>query len=500
MNRLYYGDNLDILKNHIEDESVDLIYIDPPFNSKRNYNIIYDGSTAQAEAFKDTWSLKGWQDEKRIIFLDEAQRYTSLHRAIEALEKMLINNNPSLFGYLVNMAVRIVELKRVLKSTGSFFLHCDPTASHYLKILLDEIFGRQSFKNEIVWCYSSPSNTKKCFPHKHDVIFFYAKSKFSHFYADSVRVPYAKSLRAAKSRTGIFAKKYYDNIDQKIQAYDEKGKIVEDWWTDISPVGRTKEVLHFETQKPEQLLERIIISTTKEGDVILDAFCGCGTTIVTAQKLNRSWIGIDITFLSIDLIRQRLIDSFYLDTLGLDEKQAKKRFDKEVCIFGIPRDIEGAGQLATQTKGDRVRKEFEKWAIFSVGGVFTERKGADQGFDGYFYIQEPDSKGIIRKVKCLIQVKSGTVGVGYIREFSSILDREGSPIGIFITLENPTTGMITEVARMPKYESGVGKALNRIYIVTAQNILDDELPHLPITRATKQARFIHPENEQNSIL
>ena len=490
MNKLYYGDNFDILRNHIEDNSVDLIYIDPPFNSKRNYNIIYDGASAQAEVFKDTWSLRSWQDEKRLIFFDEAQRYSRIHNIIDALEKLLINSNPSLFGYLVNMAIRIVELHKVLKDTGSFYLHCDHVVSHYLKLILDEVFGSKNFRNEIIWCYTSGGVSRKYFGRKHDTILFYSKTAdyfFSPIYRDYSEKTLKRGLTQVKG-------KYYD------KGLRREGAIMQDWWT-IQPIlsPTAKERLGFPTQKPEALLERIINAGSNEGDIVLDAFCGCGTTVAVAQRLKRRWIGIDITFLSIDLIRQRLLDEFYRGALGLNEIEAKEKFNEDVTIFGIPRDLEGAKQLAAQTKGDRVRKEFEKWAIFSVGGVYFEKKGADTGIDGYFYIQDVDENRKLKKLKCLIQVKSGKVGVKDIRDFSHTLGRESAPVGIFITLESPTKPMLDEIEKMPQYTTQLGKTLQRIYIVTIQDIIDDNLPDLPIQRATKRAQRAKMENNQNSI-
>ncbi|MCF7810097.1 restriction endonuclease [bacterium] len=490
MNELFYGDNLDILRDHIDDKCVDMIYIDPPFNSKKDYNIIYDGASAQAEVFKDTWSLSGWQMEKKMIFFDDAQRYQKIHNIISVFEKLLINTSPSLFAYLVHMSIRIVELHRVLKPTGTLFLHCDPTASHYLKIILDEVFGRNNFLNEIVWCYTSGGVSSRYFGRKHDVILFYAKSnkyKFNTQYREYSKKTKQRGLTKVKG-------KYFAS------GLREEGAVLQDWWT-IQPVlsPTAKERLHYPTQKPEMLLEQIIRAGSNENDVVLDAFCGCGTTVAVAQQLKRKWIGIDITFLSIDLIRQRLLDSFYRDIQGLNEKKAKSQFDKDVKIFGIPRDIEGARQLATKTKGDRIRKEFEKWAIFSIGGVFTEKKGADQGFDGYFYLQDLNKKKNLYNIKCLIQVKSGKVGVKDIRDFSHVMDREQSPTGVFITLEPPTGPMMKEVARMKPFTTSLGKVCDRIYLVTIQDIIDGVLPQLPIQRITKRAQRVLPKVEQNNI-
>jgi DNA modification methylase len=496
MNKLYYGDNFEILRDQIADESVDLIYIDPPFNSKRDYNIIYDGATAQAEAFKDTWSLYSWQDEHQLIYYDESQRYKSIHSVVEAFEKLLIKDDPSLFGYLVNMAIRLVELHRVLKPTGSFYLHCDPTANHYLKIICDEVFGKRNFRNEIIWCYRGGGSSKGDFRRKHDVIVRYSASDRFCFNSEEIRIPYqAEGL--TRTDDSMWGK--HQGTEQVYKPHP-LGKIPEDWWLIDALNANDPERLGYPTQKPEQLLQRIIKASSNENDVILDAFCGCGTTIAVAQKLNRKWIGIDITFLAIDLIRQRLLDQFYRDCMGLNEEEALKRFNSEVNVFGIPRDIEGVRQLATQTRNDRVRKEYEKWAVFSVGGVYSEVKGSDRGMDGYFYIDDTDGKGKYQKVKGLIQVKSGKVGVANIRDFAHVLEREASPVGFFVTLENPTEPMHQEIARLPKWKSGLGKVYNKIYIITVQDILDGVLPNLSVRRATKQAKQTPNNGEQKSLL
>lgn len=509
MNQLYYGDNLEILRDHFADESVDLIYIDPPFNSKRDYNIIYDGASAQAEAFKDTWSLQSWQDERELIYNVEPQRYSRLHNFIDALQVLKINSDPALFGYLVNMGIRIVELYRVLKPTGSFYLHCDPTASHYLKILLDDVFGKNNFRNEIIWSYGGWVHQKmNRFPRKHDSILFFTKSDNYKFYPLAIpweRDEYLKLRRQAvhkdeDGREYIFDKRGAAGQKRYLDVALLEGRSVSSVWNIRPLTSSARERLGYPTQKPEALLKNIIQASSNEGDLVLDAFCGCGTTVNVAQKLNRRWIGIDITYLAIDLVKQRLLDQFYRDERGLNETRAKEEFEKDVTIFGIPKDIEGARHLATKTRGDRVRKEFEKWAVFSVGGVYSEIKGADSGIDGYFYLEILDEQGKYKLVKGLIQVKSGRVGVKEIRDFAHVLERENSPAGIFVTLENPTGPMFQEIARLPKWQSALGRSFDRITIVTVQDIFDEVLPNLPIKRATKRAPRVHNEPEQNTLL
>ncbi|MBN1232727.1 MAG: restriction endonuclease [Candidatus Coatesbacteria bacterium] len=507
MNKLYYGDCLDVLRDHIPDESIDLIYIDPPFNSKRNYNVIYDGAMAQAEAFKDTWSLTNLQEEKTLIFKKEPQRYQALHNVIDSFEKMLINSEPSLLGYLINMSIRLVELRRVLKDTGSIYLHCDPTASHYLKILMDEIFGRKNFRNEIVWCYKTRQFSKKYWNRKHDDILFYSKSKKYPFYYKRVLNPLSESTikkyklidetgrryrlegrgiqgSPIRSQKDVNEKWEKTNPELTIRDYLKDGYPPEDYWN-INIINQAaKERLGYATQKPLELLERIINASCPEKGIVLDAFCGCGTTVAAAKKLNRHFIGVDITYLAIDLIKKRLIDTFYKD---------EKKFNKDVEIFGIPKDLEGARVLAKETKNDRVRKEFEKWAVFKANGIYTEKKGADYGLDGYLFLWDAGET----KIKGVIQVKSGKVGVHQIRDFSHTIDREGASFGFFITLEEPTKNMFEEINKLPKVISKMGRGFDKIYIITVQDLLDEKLPSLPFGRMVKKAERIKQEEDNN---
>ncbi|MCX7021033.1 MAG: DNA methyltransferase [bacterium] len=499
MNKLFYGDNLDILRDHIADESVDLIYIDPPFNSKRNYNMIWDEATAQTEAFSDTWSLRSIADEEKLIFDGEPQRYSALHDILNAFNILLKRTNPALYAYLTNIGIRIVELHRVLKKTGSLYLHCDPTAGHYLKLILDAVFGRKMMLNEIVWCYDTGGRSKKKFPSKHDTIFWYSKTEGYRFEYDQVSLPRNFSTMhepVHQDEDGRYYQTNYKN-GELYKYYLEKGQLPNDWWSDIQALNpAAKERLGYPTQKPERLLERIIRSATRKNDLVLDAYCGCGTTVAVAQNLNRRWIGIDITYLAVELIKQRLIDHYFLEKSGGSLQEATKQFNREVEIFGIPRDMEGAVALATKTKGDRVRKEFEKWAVFTFGGVFFEKRGADSGIDGYCHIVDLGKEGKAERLRAYIQVKSGKVGVSHIREFSHVLDHENAPMGIFITLEPPTKDMLDEIRVMPKYVNKLtGQEYDRVYIVTVEDLIEGNLPNLPMTRITKQAKTNKSEVE-----
>jgi site-specific DNA-methyltransferase (adenine-specific) len=314
-NKLYHGDNLTVLRNYLKDESVDLCYIDPPFNSKRNYHQIDSdkGKENKALAFVDTWI---WDDDAnqglQEIQSNDHRFFT--HQCIDLIEGLTkVLQKGSLLAYLISMTLRIAEIQRVLKPTGSFYLHCDPTASHYLKLILDTIFCAKGgdFRNEIIWGYVAPSAAKKDFPRKHDVIFRYTKSDHFIFNADAIRIPYSdafvKRRKYSEGKSGIYSGKSSGRNDNELEHF-VKGKLPPSWWTDIKSGGQMprKEWLGYPTQKPEALLERIIKASSHENDVVLDAYCGCGTTIVVAEKLQRQWIGIDKTYQGIALTLKRL--------------------------------------------------------------------------------------------------------------------------------------------------------------------------------------------------
>jgi DNA modification methylase len=501
-NELYYGDNLEIIRNHIKDESVDLIYLDPPFNSNRDYNVIYDNALAQTKAFGDTWSQVSVKELRRMVYEQEQQRYSAIHSILDGLEIILYNAqatdaDKSMYAYLLNMGVRLVELHRVLKDTGSIYLHCDPTAGHYLKILMDAIFGRKNFRNEIVWCYASGGVSRKYFGKKHDIIFFYAKDKEKYFFNTQYR-PYSEGTM----QRGLT--NYKKNLNEKYELKKE-GATQNDWWSDITPLlsPTSKERLGYPTQKPVALLDRIIQASCPQDGIVLDPYCGCGTTVASASNLGRRWIGIDITYVSIDLIQQRLIDNFYLGSeqnpTDAQKEKARMEFIKDTRIFGIPRDLESARKLARETKGDYVRKEFEKWAAFSVGGVYSEKKGADGGVDGYFYIYDINEQHKALKKTCYIQVKSGKVGVKDIRDFDSTLSSLKAPIGIFVTLEEPTKPMLEYAKSLSSYQSNMGRIYDRITIITIEQILQDDVPDFAV-RVTKRAQSVQAIQDSLELL
>ncbi|MEI8133693.1 MAG: site-specific DNA-methyltransferase [bacterium] len=413
MNTLYYGDNLEVLRKYIKDGTVDLCYIDPPFNSKRNYNQIYNNigaeDQAQAQAFIDTWTWDSAAD-KGIHEIASNTGGVFTAQSIElilGLEKVL--GRGALLSYLVSMTLRVAEIYRVLKPTGSFYFHCDPTASHYLKLVIDTIFcsRKGEFLNEIIW--KRAETVKGNFgqgSHRYDgntdTIFFYSKTteqnifhqEFAEYSEDYISQFYkfvepetGRRYRlismigpggAAKgnpqyevmgvTRFWRYSKKKMEEFIQqglvvqtnpgtvpskKLYLDDGKGVAIQSLWDDIPALHATaSERLGYPTQKPEALLERIIKASTNEGDLVLDAYCGCGTTIAVAQHLNREWIGIDITYQSISLMLKRLEDSFGEFIL------------REIELNGVPKDIKSAVALANK-KEDRTRKEFEKWAVLT---------------------------------------------------------------------------------------------------------------------------------------
>lgn len=488
MKELYYGDNLEVLRRYIKDESVDLCYIDPPFNSKRNYNQIYNNvgkeDKAQAQAFIDTWewdryAIQGLQEiEKNDLLPNYQRRFTEQSRKLILGLKEVLGEG-SLLAYLISMTLRIVEIHRVLKSTGSFYLHCDPTASHYLKIIIDAIFCSQGgeFQNEIIWHYSGwNARLKESFSRRHDVILLYAKKKNQKFnsYAIEWGSPeeYAR-LRKQKVHTDDSGKKYVlsdagngKRVRRYLEEAMEYGQPIDDVW-DIDKINNSsKERLGYPTQKPESLLERVIKASSNEGDIVLDAYCGCGTTVAVAERLKRNWIGIDITYQSISLILKRLEGS-----------ESKSLVDK-IIVNGIPRDLESAKALANK-EDDRTRKEFEKWAVLTYSNnkaVINEKKGADRGIDGFAYFEVFDIKeNSVKTEKIVFQVKSGKVKSGDIRDLRGTMEREKAVLGVFITLSEPTKDMLKEAMQAGTYQNeSMSQPTDKIRIVTAKEIIEQK--------------------------
>ena len=445
MNHLYYGDNLGILRTEIAPESVDLIYLDPPFNSNASYNVLFRSpegskSKAQIEAFDDTWH---WGDDAEFYFNEVLESgNTRAAEMLRAMRSFLGEND--MMAYLTMMAVRLLELHKVLKPAGSLYLHCDPTASHYLKILLDAVFGARNFCNEIIWWYGGGGASKKKWGKKHDIIFFYSKSDAWKFNVDEVREAYKWDKGQPRADGSV--------RDLK------KGKIPDDVFQIHGIMPWAKEHLGYPTQKPLALLERIIKASSKEGDVVLDPFCGCGTAVHAAEKLRRKWIGMDITHLAISLIEKRLNDAF-----------PKIKYE----VHGTPKDWDGAEALARLDK-----YQFEWWAVSLVdaqpwGG---KKKGADKGIDGVIYFTGKDKK----TEKAIVSVKGGkNVGVAMIRDLVGVLKRENSPIGLFLTLAEPTRDMIREAAAAG-IDDTYGIKSPRIQILTIKELLAGKKPKLPL--------------------
>lgn len=519
VNQLYYGDNLEVLRRYIKDESVDLCYIDPPFNSKRNYNQIYNNigaeDKAQAQAFIDTWE---WDDHAirgiNEILINYHGLFTQQCIAlITGLSNVL--GKGSLLAYLVSMTLRITEIHRVLKPTGSFYLHCDPTASHYLKLILDAVFcsNKGIYQSEIVWkrttAHGNAKQGSKKFEINFDIIFLYSKTNqytfntiYRPFQEDQLEQQYNKvdqngrryrlvtptaakgggdtsyefhGVQPPKGRFWAYSKEnmekfyednklYFSSSGQPYIKYylDERpGVAVMSFWDDIKPMSPTsKERLGYPTQKPESLLERIIKASSNENDIVLDAYCGCGTTVAVCQKLDRQWIGIDITYQSISLILKRLEDSF-------------PGVLKTIKLHGIPKDIESARALANKTD-DRTRKEFEKWAILTYTNnkaVINAKKGADKGIDGIVYFQGDKND----PEKIIFQVKSGKVKSGDIRDLLGTMTLESASLAIFITLEEPTKDMLKTAKSAGFYQSKyMSHSCDKIQIVTIKEIIEDQ--------------------------
>ena len=468
---IYYGDNLDVLRKYIKDESIQLCYIDPPFNSKRNYNQIYNNvgseDRAQAQAFVDTWEWDSQANEgyAEILANQQGRFQAQTVELIKGLSSVL--SKGSLLAYLISMTLRIVEIRRVLTPNGSFYLHCDPTASHYLKIVLDSIFVSTGgdFRNEIVWAYESGGRPKKDFGRKHDVILRYSKSaKDWAFNADQILLPRAQARKNHMKKSVDEDGRVFWSINSNgktYRYYEDEGVIPSDVWTEFSHLQqKDPERMGYPTQKPESLLARIVAASSSEGETVLDAYCGCGTTISVAEKLKRNWIGIDITFQSISLILRRLEGSYGTEILN------------SIQLNGVPRDIDSAQALALKAD-DRVRKEFEKWSILTYSNnraVINDKKGADKGIDGiaYFLVSETESARIV------FQVKSGNVGRGDIAKLNSDRLREGAEIAILLTLKPPTQGMREEAAATGLYRHPL---MNRNYpcvqIVSIEQVLQD---------------------------
>lgn len=458
-NILYYGDNLDILRHYIKNESIDLIYLDPPFKSNQDYNIFFPEpngtkSTAQAKAFKDTWS---WTDSNAPLVYQEIIETgpQDISIAIQSLRKILKESD--MMAYLVMMAPRLIELRRVLKDTGSVYLHCDPTASHYLKILMDAIFGPENFLNEIIWHYRKWPSGKYTFQRNHDIILFYCRSQSKDRTFNQLYMPRAAST-LKRFGTSKIVSGYDENghrLPSQVAEEDSAGVRQDDVW-DIGRVPPIKQL--FPTEKPLPLLEMIIRASSNEGDIVLDPFCGCGTTIIASQVLKRKWIGIDITTLAMTHIKNRLQNAL---SAGITYE-----------VIGEPVTLTEAAALA---KSDRY--QFQWWALGLVGARPTDKKkGADKGIDGrlYFHI-DPNGK---ETKQIILSVKSGNIIPNHVRDLIGVVNRENADIGVLITLRKPTRPMKEEASTAGFFKSPWGKH-PKIQILTIKDLLSGKRIDFP---------------------
>lgn len=545
-NTLYYGDNLKVLRDHIPSESVDLIYLDPPFNSNRSYNVLFkdeSGKSAEAQitAFDDTWHW-GPAAEETYDELVTGQNL-QVGSMIAALRQFIGTNQ--MMAYLVMMAARLVELHRVLKPTGSLYLHCDPTASHYLKVVLDTIFGAKNFLNEIVWKRKTgrgeTNHKSNHFGNSTDNLLFYGKTenntftsqfnftaagyqeyieKFYKFVDENGRRYQIDNLASPSLRPNLkYEYKGYKPPEfgwaiskEKMEEWDKQGRLhfpsspngrirrkryldelqgkpVQNLWDDIEMISsQSAERLGYPTQKPLDLLERIIQASSNPGDVVLDPFSGCGTAISAAQKLGRHWIGIDITHLAIAMHKSRLKDMFNLEP-GRDYK-----------VIGEPEDLESARQLAQDD-----RYQFQWWALSLVearplgsqAGERTGKKGSDRGIDGIIPFID-DNSGKPKQV--MVQVKSGHVNSAIIRDLRGVVDRENAAIGVLITLESASSEMTKEAVSAGFYSSDLWqRKYPRLQILSIEDLLVGKQIQMPPAYGTfKKAQRVKKDEGQQT--
>ena len=541
-NTLYYGDNLAVLRDHVPNESVDLVYLDPPFNSNASYNVLFreksgEESPAQIKAFTDTWE---WTRESQRTFEQEIignpATPANVKDMVSAFHNFIGSN--AMMAYLVMMAPRLVELRRVLKPTGSIYLHCDPTASHYLKLLMDAVFGPASFRNEISWQRTGAHNDALRYGAISDRLLFYTKSaqwtwngQYTAYPEEYVKERYryddgdgrlhwrntmtapshGRPVTAMRFR-GVerepprgtmwrFTQKQIDKLEKQNRIYysktgmpyvksyldERKGRPLQDIWTDVLMTKSGRERLGYPTQKPQALLERIISASSNEGDVVLDPFCGCGTAVAAAQKLNRQWLGIDITHLAVALMKNRLKTAFYLDP------------GPGYVVVGEPQDVGSARALA-----DQDRFQFQFWAMSLLEAFPREegKKGADKGIDGVVYFIDGPKR---TPHKAIVQVKSGKVSSRDVRDLKGTVEREQAALGLFITLEEPTRDMRTEAVSAGFYHSDIWQRdYPKLQLRTIADLLDGkefEVPRhasmyqaaQPVQRTQgRQAAFDHP--------
>ncbi len=437
MNTLYFGDNLEIMRE-MDDQGVDLICTDPPFNSGRDYNTFLTDSKAQSKAFTDTWT---WDDPAQDTRADIERRartsdtYKALDTCLKGYDLVLQNavsgNKGAMRAYLAFMGPRLAEMHRLLRDTGSIYLHCDPTASHYLKGIMDAIWDQNNrkkneyFRNEIVWCYRGAGYPKKDFGRRHDIILRYSNGPQYIFNLDDIREEYAEAtIERFKHHIGNKRKAG----DFGVQKLNPLGKHPDDWWQ-IQPIApSSKERLGYPTQKPRALYERMIEASSNEGMLVMDPFCGCGTTIDAAHTLHRFWIGIDLTILALDPMRRRLADRHGLEP------------SKDYEIHGYPTNMQEVHKLV---RDEKKYHDFSNWAVTRLGLQPTKSVG-DGGKDGeahvgHITLWDPE-EGQTTDTRILAEVKSGRPTITQVRAFCHVMDKNDA-IGIFITIEPVSAGM-----------------------------------------------------------
>ena len=525
----YYGDNLPVLRD-LPDESVDLIYLDPPFNSNVNYNAVFKDESgkrtdAQVKAFDDTWRWGATAEDHYSYLTNTSAHNGRVGEQVTGLIAALVGalgKGPTA-AYLVEMTVRLVELRRVLKETGSLYLHCDTSAGSYLKVILDMIFGPENARNEIIWHYGGRGGKAISgqFPRNHDIILAYSKVEGKQLFNRQYQVRKFTPVEAAekgfrqdedgrwfktsprgnytdesvakleaegrvhRTKTGSVRIKYFL---RQVEGLIEEDAVVGDVWNDIPDAMHIgKEFLGYPTQKPLALLERIINASSNPGDIVLDPFCGCGTAVAAAQKLGRRWIGIDLTYLSIAVMKRRMLDHF----------PELERIE----VIGAPTELEGARRLAADEENGRY--QFQWWALDQIGATprgGDKKKGADGGIDGL--ITFSDVGGELRSV--IVSVKSGGVQAKDVRELAHVVDRENGCIGVLVTLEEPSRPMREEAAQAGSWHSELyGKDYAKIQIITAKEIIEqNRRPDLPplLAQQYRQAGRVHKSGgEQGSL-
>jgi site-specific DNA-methyltransferase (adenine-specific) len=541
---LHYGDNLDVLRQKVATASVDLVYLDPPFNSDRNYNLLQRASQSQQDAFVDTWH---WEDAAERAFAELTGHAPpgvvvpdELGDMMKALKRFLWKEQRNTLAYLSMMAIRLVEMRRVLRSTGSLYLHCDPTASHYLKMILDGLFGIENFRNEIIWKRTGAHNSAEAFGPVHDVILFYARSSETRCHPSKLKhsakylekfgkvdpvtgknfqdvtltgpgtrkgesgQPWRNYNPTEKGRHWAIPKSVYDNyreiVGEDLHQYplldrlekvdnaglvywtrngqprykqflddvEAEGASIQDIWTDISPVNsQANEATGLNTQKPLPLLARIIEASSSAGDLVLDPFCGCGTTIEACEGMGRKWIGIDIAIRQMDVIKDRLDAKF------------QPRVWKE---YGEPSGVDEAAHLADTNPYD-----FQWWAVRKLGGQppkGEKKKGGDGGIDGRMTLQDFTSS---TNRSVIVSVKGGrTLTPEMVKSLDTTVRLERADYGFLVTMHPPTPGMravARECGTLPGSTMRDGKLAHRIRIITIPEILAGtvQLPGVNIT-------------------